>query len=297
MLTLPWSFWEVYFPGCPGKFTRLPWRSWKVYMTFLDDLGGLHDLHNETSFECLARHQGYWSRHLARLYTDHIGMFIVPKVRHFLCLCFPWVPYDGVWQVVLLNPHLSTRYHIGDDVFVGSVYINPVCPFIECDDLPALLVRRRMWWWTSRRSFRLNPRPIQERDPVEASHLTPPHIRALEVSVEQHVEVEAVLLARVIHADVEVQLLLPEDDPVLDPEVMLPHGQGKVTVTQREDRLNVPAGQTVRALLEAPSTNSCESVLRGTIGTEHPRTELGKHEGNAAPDRFAAIENRFFAHE
>jgi len=266
-------------------------------MTSLDALGGLHDLHNETSFECLARHQGYGGRHLARLYTDHIGMFIVPEVCHFLRLCFPGIPYDSVRQVVFLNPHLPTRHHIGDDVFMGSVYINPVCPFVKCYDLPALLVRRRVWWRTARGSLWLNPGPIQERDAIEASHLAPPHIRALEVSVEQHVKVEAALLARVVHADVEVQLLLSEDDPVLDPEVVLPHGQGKVTVTQREDGLNVPAGQTVRALLQAPPTYSCEAVLRRTVRTEHPRTELREHEGNAAPDGFAPIENRFFAHE
>lgn len=50
--------------------------------------------------------------------------------------------------------------------------------------------------------------------------------------MEQHVEVEGGLLAGVVHPYVEMQLLLPQDDPVGDPEVVLPHGEREVTVTK-----------------------------------------------------------------
>ena len=41
--------------------------------------------------------------------------------------------------------------------------------------------------------------------------------------MEHHVEIEGGLLAGVVHADVEVELLFSEDDPVGNFEVVLPH--------------------------------------------------------------------------
>ena len=57
--------------------------------------------------------------------------------------------------------------------------------------------------------------------PPPPPHLTPPDIRALEVGVEEDVEVEGRLLAGVVDPDVEVEFLLPQDDAVGDAELVL----------------------------------------------------------------------------
>lgn len=49
---------------------------------------------------------------------------------------------------------------------------------------------------------------------MQASNLATPHIRHLEVRVQQQVEAECQLLARVVHPYVEVQLFLSQDQPV-----------------------------------------------------------------------------------
>ena len=56
---------------------------------------------------------------------------------------------------------------------------------------------------------------------LQSPDLTPSDVWALEVGVEEHVEVEGRLLAGVVDADVEVELLLPQDDPVGDAELVL----------------------------------------------------------------------------
>ena len=57
---------------------------------------------------------------------------------------------------------------------------------------------------------------------MDIQYLRLPDIWALEVRVEKDVKVEGRLLAGVVHAHVEVQLLLAQDYPVRDSEVMLP---------------------------------------------------------------------------
>lgn len=78
------------------------------------------------------------------------------------------------------------------------------------------------------------------------------------------------VLAWVVHADVEVQLLLPEDKPVREPERVVPHGAREFVVHQREDRLDVAARQTLRRLLHRPTDYPGEAVTRA----ERPRAEL-----------------------
>ena len=56
---------------------------------------------------------------------------------------------------------------------------------------------------------------------LQLTDLTASDIWALEVRVEENVEVEGRLLAGVVDADVEVELLLPQDDPVGDAELVL----------------------------------------------------------------------------
>ena len=62
---------------------------------------------------------------------------------------------------------------------------------------------------------------------MHAGDLAAAHIGHLEVRVEQHLAAESELLAGVVHADVEVQLLLAEDQPVCQSE---PGGRGKEIV-------------------------------------------------------------------
>merc|ERR1711910_142319 len=104
-----------------------------------------------------------------------------------------------------------------------GVYVNPVRPFVESDDLSALLVGGGLWrsraWW----SLGSLPGPVQEGHSIQPCHLAAPHVRTLEVSVEHHVEVEGCLLAGVVDANVEVELLFSKDDPVGNFEVVLPH--------------------------------------------------------------------------
>lgn len=59
---------------------------------------------------------------------------------------------------------------------------------------------------------------VDERAAVEAGDLTPPDVRHLEVRVEQQVEAERQVFARVVHSNVEVQLLFPQDQSVGQPE-------------------------------------------------------------------------------
>jgi len=59
--------------------------------------GTLHYLQNETSFKSLAGHQGDRGGDVAGVDTDHVGMFIVTKIRHFLDFLVPGVPDDRVW--------------------------------------------------------------------------------------------------------------------------------------------------------------------------------------------------------
>ena len=63
--------------------------------------------------------------------------------------------------------------------------------------------------------MQLWPYLVDECAAVHAGDLAFPHVRALEVGVQQQCEAEGVLRAqRVVDADVEVQLLLTQDQPV-----------------------------------------------------------------------------------
>ena len=177
------------------------------------------------------------------------------------------------------------------EVSTSSISVRPVRPFCECDDLPALLVRRRLrrgrpWW-----SLWSLPGSVQEGDTIESRHLAPPHVRTLEVSVQHHVEVEGGLLAGVVDTDVEVELLFSEDDPVGNFEVVLPHGEGKVTVTQGEYCFNVTTGHPVWTLLQLPPTDSRKPVVGRTIEPVVPLAKLWKDKGYAASDGLPSIKN------
>ena len=48
--------------------------------------------------------------------------------------------------------------------------------------------------------------------------------------MKEQVEVEGNILAGVVHTDIEMELLLPEDEPVRHPELAIPHAPGVLAV-------------------------------------------------------------------
>ena len=92
-----------------------------------------------TSFEGRAGHERDRRGDVAGLDADHVGILVVAKVRDLLGLVHPGVPDHRIREVVLLNPHLSTGNHIGDDVFRRCIGVDPVCPLANHDNVPAFL--------------------------------------------------------------------------------------------------------------------------------------------------------------
>ena len=62
---------------------------------------------------------------MATVHTDHVGVLVVAEVVHLLGFLIPWVPDDGVGKVVFLDPHLPARHHVGHDVLVWCVDVDP----------------------------------------------------------------------------------------------------------------------------------------------------------------------------
>ena len=62
---------------------------------------------------------------MATVHTDHVGVLVVSEVVHLLGFLIPGVPDDGVRKVVFLDPHLPARHHVGHDVLVRSVDVDP----------------------------------------------------------------------------------------------------------------------------------------------------------------------------
>ena len=83
-------------------------------------------------------------------------------------------------------------------------------------------------------------------------YLTPPDVRTLEVRVKEQVEVEGDVLARVVDADVHVELLLAQDEAVGDAERAVPQRARVLVVRQAEDGLHVARVQPVGALVQLP---------------------------------------------
>ena len=158
-----------------------------------------------------------------------------------------------------------------------------------------LLISRRLWWRGPRGTLRTLSGSIEERDTIQPCNLTSANVRTLEVGVEHHVEVERPVLAGVVDANVQVQLLLPEDDPVGDLEVMLPHAVGEITVTEREYCLDVSARHPLRALLQLPLADASKAVVGRPVHPIVPLSELGENEGNSAPNWLSAVKHRFLA--
>ena len=199
---------------------------------------------------------------------------------------------SNYWETTMfVFCHLSlVKYK---QVLMTSDLYWPVCPFIECDDLPTLLVCRRLGRSRTRRTLGPLPGSVEERDTIQPCNLTSANIRTLEVRVEHHVEVERAVLAGVVHADVQVQLLLPQDDPVGDLEVMLPHAVGEVTIAKGKYCLNITTGHPFGALFQLPFANSCKPMVGWTIHPIVPLTKLWKYKRNSTTNGLSAIKNWF----
>lgn len=107
-----------------------------------------------------------------------------------------------IGEIVFVQPHLAAGHHVGDDVLLRGVLVDPVGPLVHGDHLASLLVERVL------------PRLVDEVAALETCDLTPPDIGHLQVCVQQHIESEAQLLAGVVDTDVEVEFLFPQDQAV-----------------------------------------------------------------------------------
>ena len=68
---------------------------------------------------------------MATVHTDHVGVLVVSEVVHLLGFLLPGVPDDGVGKVVFLDSHLPAGHHVGHDVLVRSVDVNPSISYIR----------------------------------------------------------------------------------------------------------------------------------------------------------------------
>lgn len=113
-------------------------------------------------------------------------------------------------------------------------------------------------------------RLVHEHAAVQTGDLALAHIRHLQVRVQQQIERERQVLARIVDADMEVELFLAYDQPIGYPERVVPHGAREIVVHQAEQRLDVAVGQTLGRPFERPARDARESVLR----PERPGSEL-----------------------
>ncbi len=273
-------------------------------------MNGMHaHLKYLTSLERGAGHEGDRGADVAALHADHVGVLVVPEVGDLLGLVVPRVPDDGVGEVVLLDAHLPPRHHVGDDVLRRGVGVDAVGPLPDGHHVAALLVRvgrlpslvderaagkasdlctgKKMGNKKKRCAHKCGSSNKKTTLHSTSTHLTPSDVRALEVRVKEEVEVEGYVLAGVVDAHVEVELLLPEDEPVGDSELAVPHAARELRVGQREDGLDVPRVQPVRPLLQLPPRDAGEPVLRHDGGG----AEDGEDEGDPAADGLLAVED------
>lgn len=132
---------------------------------------------------------------MSRLDAHHIRVLVIPEIRHLLRPVCPRVPHDRVGEVVLLDAHLPAGHHVCYDVLLRGVLVYPVRPFVDGDDVTALLVDSAIAGL------------VNESAAVEAGDLTPSHIRHFKIGVEEQVEAESQIFARIVGCYVEMQLL------------------------------------------------------------------------------------------
>lgn len=217
----------------------------------------------------------------ACLHAHHVRELVVAEVRDLFRVLRPWVPDHSIREVVLLYPHLASADDVGDDVLLHRVLVDPVRPLVDGHHLARLLVHGAF------------PSLINEHAAVHAGDLTAPDVGHLEVGVQQHLAAERQLLAGVVHADVEVQLLLAQDQSVRQSELEMPHGPGEVIIHEAEDSFDIAAGQSLRHFFHVPASYPGEPVLR----TERPLSELREYKRYPSSYRPLAIEHCLFTYK
>ena len=168
-----------------------------VHEAHLEDLAG---------FEGSSRQQHHGTGHVSCLHADHVGVLVVSEVTHLPRLVQPRIPDDRVREVILLQAHLPAGHYVGHNVLRRCVLVDPIGPLVDRHHVSALLVDRAL------------PRLVDERAAVEARDLAAPYVGHLQVRVQEEVERERDVLAGVVDANVEVQLLLAQDQAVRYPE-------------------------------------------------------------------------------
>lgn len=108
---------------------------------------------------------------MSSFHTDHVRVLVVTKVHHVFRLVHPRVPQHGVRKVVLQDPHLPSRHHVGDYVLLRRVLVDPVGPLTNSHNVSALLVQCVVSGL------------VHEGAAVQPGYLAPPHVRHLEVGV------------------------------------------------------------------------------------------------------------------
>lgn len=136
---------------------------------------------------------------MTTLDTNHIRKLIITKVRYIACFLLPRIPNDGIGKIVLLNPHFSSGNHIRDYVLRLRVLIDPVGPLTDRHNVATLL------------EDLVVSRLVDESAPMESRNLASSNIRHLKVSVQEQIKAKRVILARIVDADIEVQLFLSQD--------------------------------------------------------------------------------------
>lgn len=137
------------------------------------------------------------------LNANHVRVFIIPEVRHFFRLLHPWVPNDGVGEIVLLDTHLPTRNYVGYDVLLRRILIDSVCPFVDRYNFPAFLINGTVVAYF-----------IDEGAGMQAGYLATSDVRYFEVSVQEHIEAESHIFTGIVYGYVEVELFFSEDEAV-----------------------------------------------------------------------------------
>lgn len=133
---------------------------------------------------------------MSALDANHIWKLVITKIRYIPCLVLPRIPNYSIGKIVLLHSHLSSGNHIRNDMFRLRILVDPVRPFADRDDVTTLL------------EDLVVSGLVDKRASMKTGDLASSDIRHLEVRVQQQIEAERVILARIVDADVKVQFLL-----------------------------------------------------------------------------------------
>ena len=158
----------------------------------------------------------------------------------------------GVGEIIFLDAHLPAGNHVGNDVLLRRVLVNSVRIFGDGNYFASFLIHgpiSRLQSNSNHLQSRLTDGGtcylIDESATLEAGYLTPADVWTFEVSVQEQVEGEGDIFARIVDADVEMQFFLAQDQPV---------GQAKSAhpKLKNDENLSVHSMKTKRILRIVP---------------------------------------------